>query len=36
MDWDFWVYQYLQSVDALQSIAKDIFVSIIKEQCIDE
>jgi len=36
MERDFWVYHYLQSGDTLKFILKDIFICIIKEQCIDE
>jgi len=39
IDWieqDFWVYYYLQLADTLKYILKDIFICIIKEQCIDE
>jgi len=33
---DFWLYYYLQLVDTLKYILKDIFICIIKEQCFDE
>jgi len=36
MERDFWVYYYLQLVDTLKYILKDIFICIIKDQCIDE
>jgi len=36
MERDFWVYYYLQLVDTLKYILKDIFICIIKEQFIDE
>jgi len=39
IDWkkqDFWVYHYVQLADTLKNIWKDIFISIIKEQCIDK
>ena len=36
MERAFWVYYYLQLVDTLKYILKDIFICIIKEQCSDE
>jgi len=33
---DFWVYYYLQLADTLMYILKNIFISIIREQCFDE
>jgi len=36
MKWDFRVYYYLQLADTIKYILKDIFICIIKEQCIDE
>jgi len=36
MEWDFWVYYYLQLADTLKYILNDIFICIIQEQCIDE
>jgi len=36
MERDFWVYYFLQLADTLKYILKDIFICIIKEQCIDE
>jgi len=33
---DFWVYYYLQLVDTLKYILKDIFMCIIKEQYSDQ
>jgi len=34
MKQDLWVYYYLQLADTLMYILKDIFISIIKEQCL--
>jgi len=36
MQWNFWVYYYLQLADTLKSLLKDLFICIIREQCIDE
>jgi len=36
MEWDVWMYYYLQLADTLKYIFKDIFLCIIKEQCSDE
>jgi len=36
MEQDFWVDYYLQFADTLKCILKDIFICIIKEQCIDK
>jgi len=36
MERDFWMYYYLQLADTLKHILKNIFICIIKEQCIDE
>jgi len=36
MEWDFWVYYYLQLADNLKYILMDIYICIIKEQCSDE
>ena len=36
MEWDCGVYYYLQLADTLKYILKDIFICIIKGQCIDE
>ena len=36
MEWVFGVYYYLQLVDNLKCISKDIFICIINEQCSDK
>jgi len=36
MEWDCWVYYYLQLADTLKYILQGIFICIIEEQCIDE
>ena len=36
MEQDFWVYYYLQLADTLKYILMDMFICIIKKQCIDE
>jgi len=35
-EWDFGVYYYLQLVDSVMYILKDIFMCIIKAQCSDQ
>jgi len=35
-EWDFGMYYYLQLVDTVKYILKDIFICIIKEQCSDQ
>jgi len=36
MEWDVWVYYFLQLADTWKYILKNIFICIIKEQCSDE
>jgi len=36
MEWDFWVNYYQQLAENLKYNVKDMFIRIIKEQCIDE
>jgi hypothetical protein len=36
MQWDLWAYYYLQLLDTLKYIWKDILTCIIKQQCSDK